>query len=103
MKLTGPEFFQLKGLRVVRRGRLAISDGRYYEQGVPVLGCLVPTIAEGLLEAGLLELGDPDKSGMRPVALTDAGQARYRELSQLQRRKAPETPPPERDRTTETT
>lgn len=43
-RLTGPEFFQLKGLRRVRRGGLECCDGHYYDQGVPVSGCLIPDI-----------------------------------------------------------
>jgi len=92
VKLIGPEFFQWKGLRRVLSGGLACFEGRYYDQGAPVPGCFIPLVVEGLLEAELVELGDPDESGMRPVALTDAWQARYRELCQLQRRKAPVAP-----------
>lgn len=92
-RLTGPEFFQLKGLRRVRQGGLECCDGHYYDQGAPVSGCLIPNIVEGLLGAGLSELGDPDESGMRQVALTEAGQARYRVLYQRQRRKDPVVAP----------
>lgn len=92
MKLIGPDFFQWKGLRRVRSGGLACVEGRYYDQGTPVPGCFISLVVEGLLAAELVALGDPDESGMRPVALTDAGQARYRALCQLQRRKAPVVP-----------
>lgn len=83
MKLIGPEFFQWKGLRQVRRGGLTRVKDRYYDHGLPVPGCLIPDIVEGLLEAGFVELADPDESGTRRVALTDPGQARYRALCQL--------------------
>ncbi|MGQ0774116.1 MAG: hypothetical protein ACT4NY_06820 [Pseudonocardiales bacterium] len=76
----------------MRRGGLACFEGGYYDHGAPIPGCLIPHVAEALLEAGWLELGDPDESGMRPVIVTDAGQARYRALCQLQRRKDPVVP-----------
>ncbi|MGQ0778011.1 MAG: hypothetical protein ACT4NY_26975 [Pseudonocardiales bacterium] len=101
-RLTGPEFFQLKGLRQVRRGGLVHGDGHYYDQGAPVSGRLIPIIVEGLLEAGLAELGDPDEYGLRQVALTEAGQACYRVLCQRQRRKDLVVSLPEHGCTTET-
>jgi len=64
VKLTGPDFFEWKGLRRAHR------------------------------DHGLLKLGDPNKSGMRPVTLTDAGLAHYRVLCKHQRRKDPVVPPP---------
>ncbi len=98
MKLSGPDFFEWMG---VRRGGLAHGEGRYYDHGNPVSGWLIPDIVDGLLKDGLLELGDPDKSGMRPVALTEAGLTHYRALGKRQRRKD-QAAPPEHDRTTET-
>jgi hypothetical protein len=74
MKLTGPDFFEWMGLRRVRRGGLTRREGHYYNHGNPVPGWLIPDIINGLLKDGLLELGDPDKSGMRRVArLPDSG------------------------------
>ncbi|MGQ0774248.1 MAG: hypothetical protein ACT4NY_07515 [Pseudonocardiales bacterium] len=86
MKLNGPDFFAWKGYRKVRQGGLAYREGHYYDQGTPVPGCLIPIIVDGLLKNGLCELGDPDESGMWPVALTDAGLADYRMLCRRQRR-----------------
>jgi hypothetical protein len=92
MKLSGPDFFEWLGLRRVRRGGLARGAGHYYDHGTPLSGWLIPDILDGLLQDGLLELGDPDQSGIRPVALTETGQAHYRVLCQRQRRKDPVAP-----------
>ena len=91
MKLNGPDFFEWMGLR---RGGLARWEGHYYDHGNPVPGWLIPDILDGLLKDGLLELGDPNESGMRRVALTEAGQTHYRVLCKRQRRKDPVAPPP---------
>jgi hypothetical protein len=80
VKLTGPDFFEWMGLRRARRGGLARGAGHYYDHGNPVPGWLIPDIIDGLLKDGLLELGDPDESGMRRVALTEAGLTHYRVL-----------------------
>lgn len=85
MKLTGPDFFEWMGLRRVHRGSLARSEGHYYDHGNPVPGWLIPDIIDGLLEDGLLELGDRDNSGMRPVTLTETGLNHYRLLCKRQR------------------
>ncbi|MGH3814531.1 MAG: hypothetical protein ACRDUV_19110 [Pseudonocardiaceae bacterium] len=103
MKLSGPDFFEWMGLRRVRRGGLARWEGHYYDHGNPVPGWLIPDIVDGLLKDGLLELGDPDESGMRRVTLTEAGLTHYRVLCKRQRRKDLVAPPPEHGRTTETT
>lgn len=87
MKLKGPDYFEWMGFRRVRRGGLARRDGRYYNQGTPVPGWLIPDIVKALLKDGLLELGDPDESGMQRVALTEAGLEHYRVLCKRQRRK----------------
>lgn len=87
MKLNGPDHFEWMGLRRVHRGGLARRDGHYYDQGTPVPGWLIPHLVEGLLEDGLLELGDPDESGMQRVALTEAGLEQYRVLCKRQRHK----------------
>ena len=89
MKLTGPDFFEWMGLRRVRRGGLARWEGHYYDHGNPVPGWLIPDIVDGLLQDRLLELGDPDKSGMRPVALTEAGLNHYRALCKRQHHQDP--------------
>ena len=47
-------------------------------------GWLIPDIVDGLLKDGLLELGDPDESGMRRVALTESGLSHYRVLCKRQ-------------------
>lgn len=86
MKLSGPDFFELMGLRRVHRGGLARREGTYYDHGTPIPGWLIPEILNELLQDGLLELGDPE-SGMQQVALTEAGLAHYRALCKLQRRK----------------
>lgn len=86
MKLSGPDFFEWLGLRRVRRGGLARREGTYYDHGNPVPGWLIPDILDGLLQDGLLELGNPE-SGMQQVVLTEAGLAHYRALCQRQRRK----------------
>ncbi len=87
MKLSGPDFFEWMGLRRVRRGGLTRGEDHYYDHGNPVPGWLIPDILDGLLKDGLLELGDPDESGMRRVALTEAGLIHYRALCKRQRRK----------------
>jgi hypothetical protein len=94
MKLSGPDFFEWMELRRVRRGGLARGESHYYDHGNPVPGWLIPDIVDGLLKDGLLELGDPDESGMRQVALTEAGLAHYRVLCKRQRRKDLVAPPP---------
>jgi hypothetical protein len=99
VKLDGPDFFTWKGLRRVRQDGLVRRAGHYYDQGAPVLGCLIPHLVDRLLEDGLCELGDPDESGMRPVALTEAGWAHYRMLCRRQRREDLVVPPPEHGRT----
>ena len=86
MKLSGPEFFELMGLRRVRRGGLARREGTYYDRGTPVPGWLIPEILNELLQYGLLELGNPE-SGIQQVALTEAGLNHYQALCKLQRRK----------------
>jgi hypothetical protein len=103
MKLTGPDFFEWMGLRRVRRGGLARYEDHYYDQGIPVPGCLIPLLVERLLKDRLCELADPDEYGMRRVSLTDTGQAQYRLLCKLQRRRNPASPPADQDRTTRTT
>jgi hypothetical protein len=90
MKLTGPDFFEWMG---VRRGGLARRESHYYDHGNPVSGWLIPDIINGLLQDGLLELGDPDESGMRRVALTEAGLTHYRVLCKRQRHKDLVAPP----------
>ncbi|MGH3939544.1 MAG: hypothetical protein ACRDTG_13120 [Pseudonocardiaceae bacterium] len=87
MKLTGPDHFAWMALRRVRHGGLARRDGHYYNQGIPVGGWLIPHLVDGLVEDGLLELGDPDEFGMRRVALTEAGLEQYRVLCKRQRHK----------------
>jgi hypothetical protein len=87
MKLSGPDFFEWMGLRRVRRGGLTSREGHYYDHGNPVSGWLIPDIIDGLLKDGLLELGDPDESGMRRVALTEIGLTHYQVLCKRQRRK----------------
>ncbi len=99
MKLSGPDFFEWMG---VRRGGLARWEGHYYDHGNPVPGWLIPDIVDGLLKDRLLELGDPDESGMQRVALTEAGLAHYRVLCKRQRRKD-QAARAGHDRTTETT
>ncbi|MGH3698214.1 MAG: hypothetical protein ACRDRU_26535 [Pseudonocardiaceae bacterium] len=89
MNLSGPDFFEWMGLRRVRQGGLARGAGHHYDHGNPLPGWLIP---DGLLQDGLLELGDPDQSSIRPVALTETGQAHYRVLYQRQRRKDPAAP-----------
>lgn len=96
MRLTGPDLFEWRGLRRVRRGGLARWEGHYYDHSNLVPGWLIPDIINGLLEDGLLELGDPDKSGMRPVAFTEAGLTHYRTLCKRQRRKDLVAPPLDR-------
>jgi hypothetical protein len=93
MKLSGPDFFEWMGLRRVRRGGVARREGTYYEHGNPVPGWLIPDIHDGLLQDGLLELGEPE-FGMQQVTLTEAGLARYRALCQRQRRKDLAARPP---------
>ena len=89
MKLTGPDFFEWMGLRRVHRGGLARRKGHYYDHGSPVPGWLIPDIIDELLKNELLELGDPDKSGIRPVALTETGLTHYRVLCKRQRHQDP--------------
>lgn len=89
MKLNGPDFFELMGLRRVHRGSLARGADHYYDHGNPVPGWLIPDIIDGLLQDGLLELGDPDKSGIQPVAFTETGLTRYRALCKRQRHQDP--------------
>ncbi len=93
MKLSGPDFFEWMGLRRVRRGDLAHREGTYYDHGNPIPGWLVPDILDGLLPDGLVELSDPDESGMRQVALTEAGLIHYRVLCKRQRRQDVVAPP----------
>jgi hypothetical protein len=89
MKLSGPDFFEWMGLR---RGGLARWESHYYDHGnlgnlVP--GWLIPDIIDELLKDRLLDLGDPDKSGIRPVALTETGLTHYRLLCKRQRHQDP--------------
>lgn len=100
MKLSGPDFFEWMGLRRARRGGLARREGHYRDHGNPVPGWLIPDITDGLLKDGLLELGDPDESGMRRVTLTEAGLTHYRQLCKRQRHKDPAAPPPKHGRAT---
>ncbi len=93
MKLSGPDYFEWMGLRRVRRGGLARRAGTYYDHGDSVPGWLIPDILDGLLQDGLLELGEPT-SGMQQVTLTEAGLAHYRALCKRQRRKDRAPPPP---------
>ncbi len=46
---------------------------------------LVAVALRGLAQAGLLTLADPDEHGLAPVALTEAGLARYQALTRRQR------------------
>jgi hypothetical protein len=93
MKLSGPDFFEWMGLRRVRRSGLTSWEGHYYDHGNPVPGWLIPDIIDGLLKDGLLELGDPDESGMRRVALTETGLTHYQVLCKRQRRTDQVAPP----------
>jgi hypothetical protein len=86
MKLSAPDFFELMGLRRVRRGGLAHREGTYYDHGIQIPGWLIPDILNELLKDGLLELIDPE-SGMQQVALTQTGLAHYRALCKRQRRR----------------
>lgn len=78
MTLTGEDLFAWLALRRVEYRRLTLLGGRYLDHGSPV-SCFLPGVLDNLVQAGVLALGDPDPraGGMRRLAMTEAGQARY--------------------------
>jgi hypothetical protein len=65
--------------------RLACDDGvtkvgdHYLDRGFPTPDYLAG-VFDGLINAGLLTLGEEDPSGMQQVSITEAGHARYAQL-----------------------
>ncbi len=76
---------RVDGVAPVTPGWPDTLGGPLLDHGNPVHGWLIPDIADGLLKDKLLELGDPDKSGMRPVTLTETGLTHYRMLCKRHR------------------
>lgn len=87
MKLSAVDHWVWLGLRRVNCGVVARFEGRYYDAGQPIPGCLFEELFTILLERGLLEVADPDTDGMARVSLSEPGRAEYRALCRRQRRR----------------
>lgn len=85
MKLAGPDHFTWLGLRRVNSGSVARFQGRYYEGGRLIPGCLYEYLFDGLIGDGLLDVAEPDEDGMAWMGLSDAGHTEYRALCKRQR------------------
>ncbi|MFN2496703.1 MAG: hypothetical protein ABR608_12465 [Pseudonocardiaceae bacterium] len=87
MKLAGPDHWTWLGLRRVNCGSVARFQGRYYDGGRLIPGCLYEYLFDGLIGEGLLDVTDPDEDGMARVTLSDAGRTEYRALCKRQRQR----------------
>jgi hypothetical protein len=77
--VVSPELVASLVLRLACDGGVAKVGDRYLDGGFPTPGCLAG-VFDGLINAGLLVLGDEDPSGIRQVRITEAGHARYAHL-----------------------
>ncbi|MGH3800885.1 MAG: hypothetical protein ACRDTD_12240 [Pseudonocardiaceae bacterium] len=70
----------------VRSGHVSKRDDRFVSRGQPFPAVsLVAVALHGLQQAGMLTLTEPEEHRLAPVALTEAGLARYRALIERQR------------------
>jgi hypothetical protein len=80
--VSDPRLYEWLALRRVDEGAIATSAGVYCKHGRPVPAHLI-AVFDRLRWDGLIAIADGDPIwDLRPISLTDAGQARYQALCQ---------------------
>jgi hypothetical protein len=93
--VSDPRLYEWLALRRVDEGAITTSAGVYYKHSRPIPAHLT-AVFDRLRWNGLIAIADGDPIWeLRPIGLTDAGQARYQALCQQRaalQTSAPESP-----------